>query len=159
MEHRNYINILLQDLRKKDQILDKIIEANQKQKEALEDPNLDPDDFETIIEEKAGLIEQLNQLDDGFEQVYARVQQELQEHTEDYRDDIREMQQLIRRLTDKSATIRVGEQRNKALMTQKFTAVKKQIREIRSSQKVVNQYYKNMMKKDTVEPQFMDDKK
>lgn len=159
MEHRNYINILLQDLRKKDQILDKIIEANQKQKEALEDPNLDPDDFEAIIEEKGGLIEQLNQLDDGFEQVYARVQQELQEHTEDYRDDIREMQQLIRRLTDKSATIRVGEQRNKALMTQKFTAVKKQIREIRSSQKVVNQYYKNMMKKDTVEPQFMDDKK
>lgn len=159
MEHKNYINILLQDLKKKNQVLDGIIRANQKQKDALEDPNLDPDDFEAILDEKAKLIEQLEQLDDGFEQVYARVREELQEHKELYQNDIKEMQGLIRQLTEKSATIQAEEQRNKALMVQKFTSVKKQIREIRSSQKVVNQYYKNMMKKDTVEPQFLDNKK
>lgn len=159
MEHKNYVNILLQDLKKKNLVLDKIILENQKQKEALEDPNLDPDDFEVILEAKEKLIEQLNQLDDGFEQVYARVREELQEHKEQYAEEIKEMQTLIRQLTDKSAEIQTGEQRNKALMIQKFTAVKKQIREMRSSQKVVNQYYKNMMKKGTVEPQFMDNKK
>ena len=44
-------------------------------------------------------------------------------------------------------------------MEQKFASVKKQVKEIRSSQKVVNQYYKNMMKKGYVEPQFLDNKK
>ena len=42
---------------------------------------------------------------------------------------------------------------------QKFTEVKKQVREIRSSQKVVNQYYRNMMKTNYIDPQFLDNKK
>ena len=46
MTSMNYILILLQDLKKKDLVLDRIIDANKRQKEALEDPNLDPDDFD-----------------------------------------------------------------------------------------------------------------
>lgn len=154
-----YILILEQDLKKKNLILDKIIIANQKQRDALEDPNLDPDDFDKIVEEKAGLIEQLDQLDAGFEQVYNRVRDELQENKEAYKEDIALMQKLIRELTEKSATIQTQEMRNKDLMTQKFSAIKKQVREIRSSQKIVNQYYRNMMKANYVDPQFMDNKK
>ena len=105
MEHRNYINILLQDLRKKNLVLDQIIEANLKQRDALEDPNLDPDDFDTIVEHKAKLIEQLEQLDDGFEQIYARVREELMTNKAQYAGEIKEMQALIRQMTDKSASI------------------------------------------------------
>lgn len=159
MESKNYINILKQDLTKKNHILNQIMDANQRQKDALEDPNLDPDDFDVIVEEKAKLIEQLEQLDDGFEQIYARVRDELQENGDAYKEDIKEMQALIRELTEKNAEIQTQEQRNKALMTQKFAMVKKKLREIRSSQKVVNQYYQSMMKKGYVEPQFWDDKK
>ncbi len=159
MEHRNYINILLQDLRKKNLVLDQIIEANLKQRDALEDPNLDPDDFDTIVEHKAKLIEQLEQLDDGFEQIYARVREELMTNKAQYAGEIKEMQALIRQLTDKSASIETQEQRNKAMMTQKFAKVRKQVREIRSSQKVVNQYYQNMMKTNYIDPQFLDNKK
>ena len=159
MEHRNYINILLQDLRKKNLVLDQIIEANLKQRDALEDPNLDPDDFDTIVEHKAKLIEQLEQLDDGFEQIYARVREELMTNKAQYAGEIKEMQALIRQLTDKSASIETQEQRNKAMMTQKFAMVRKQVREIRSSQKVVNQYYQNMMKTNYIDPQFLDNKK
>ncbi len=159
MEHKNYINILLQDLRKKNLVLDQIMEANLKQKDALEDPNLDPDDFDTIVEHKAKLIEQLEQLDDGFEQIYARVREELMTNKAQYAGEIKEMQALIRQLTDKSASIEAQEQRNKALMTQKFNSVRKQVREIRASQKVVNQYYHNMMKTNFIAPQFLDNKK
>ena len=159
MEHRNYINILLQDLRKKNLVLDQIIEANLKQRDALEDPNLDPDDFDTIVEHKAKLIEQLEQLDDGFEQIYARVREELMTNKAQYAGEIKEMQALIRQLTDKSASIETQEQRNKAMMTQKIAKVRKQVREIRSSQKVVNQYYQNMMKTNYIDPQFLDNKK
>lgn len=154
-----YILILEQDLKKKNLILDKIMIANQKQRDALEDPNLDPEDFDKIVEEKAGLIEQLEQLDIGFEQVYHRVRDELQDNKEAYKEDIALMQKLIRELTEKSATIQTQEMRNKDLMTQKFSAIKKQVREIRSSQKIVNQYYRNMMKANYVDPQFMDNKK
>lgn len=155
----NYIGILLQSLKKKNYVLDRIIIANQKQKEALEDPNLDPEDFDKIVDEKSRLIEELEQLDGGFEQIYDRVREELQEKKEAYKEEIREMQRLIRELTDKSATIQTGELRNKELMQRKFTEVKRQVREIRSSQKIVNQYYKNMMKTSYVDPQFMDNKK
>ena len=154
-----YILILEQDLKKKNLILDKIMIANQKQRDALEDPNLDPEDFDKIVDEKAGLIEQLEQLDVGFEQVYNRVRDELQENKETYKDDIALMKNLIRELTEKSATIQTQEMRNKDLMTQKFSAIKKQVREIRSSQKIVNQYYRNMMKANYIDPQFMDNKK
>lgn len=159
MNDKNYINILLQDLRKKKLVLDKIIQANQKQQEALEDPNLDPNDFDVIVEEKAGLITQLEQLDDGFTQVYERVREPLQTQKEQYADEIREMQKLIRQLMERSVDIEAQEQRNKALMTQKFANVRKQVREVRSSQKVVNKYYQNMMKSKFISPQFLDDKK
>lgn len=159
MTSDNYIQILLQDLKKKNNVLDRIISANQKQKEGLEDPNLDPDDFDKIVEEKSKLIEELEQLDSGFEQIYNRVREELQTNREAYGEEIREMQKLIRQLTDKSAVIQTGELRNKELMQKKFSEVKRQVREIRSSQKIVNQYYRNMMKTNYVDPQFMDNKK
>lgn len=159
MTSMNYILILLQDLKKKSLVLDGIINANQKQKEALEDPNLDPEDFDKLVEEKTQLIEELERLDSGFEQVFSRVREELQVNKESYKAEIREMQKMIREITDKSATIQTGELRNKELMQKKFSDVKRQVREIRASQKVVNQYYKNMMKANYVDPQFMDNKK
>ena len=69
------------------------------------------------------------------------------------------MQECIRRLTAKSADIQTQEARNKTLMEQKFASVRRQAREVRKSQKIVNQYYKNMMKTNYIEPQFTDNKK
>ena len=43
-------------------------------------------------------------------------------------------------------------------MTAKFTSVKKQAREVRKGQNVVNKYYKNMTNTNYVAPQFMDNK-
>lgn len=159
MNKDSYIGILLQDLRKKNQVLDMIMYANQRQKDALTDPNLDPDEFDKIVEEKAKLIERLEQLDDGFEKIYDYVREELKENKEAHKEEILEMQNLIRQLTEKSASIQAQEQRNKELMKNKFTEVKQHVREIRSSQKVVNQYYQNMMKANYIDPQFMDNKK
>ena len=49
----NYLLIMIQSLKKKIQVLDCIIDANDRQKNGLEDPNLDPDDFDKIVEEKS----------------------------------------------------------------------------------------------------------
>ena len=154
-----YISILIQSLEKKLHILDEIIAKNRVQRDGLEDPNLDPDDVDKTVRDKAALIEQLEGLDAGFEEVFERVKKELEANREAYREEIRKMQELIRKITDKSMLIRRQEAENKRLMEQKFAAVRKQVKEVRQSQKVVNQYYKNMMKSGYVEPQFLDNKK
>lgn len=159
MEKNPYIPVLIQSLKKKNEILDVIVMLNKRQKEQLENPNLDPDDFDKTVEEKAKLIDELNQLDDGFQEVFEKVREDLEQNRAQYADEIKEMQDYIRKLTEKSASIQAQEMRNKDLMTQKFSAIKKQAREVRTSQKVVNQYYKNMMKTNYIDPQFTDSKK
>ena len=154
-----YLTILMESLQKKIRILDQIIMADQEQREALEDPNLDPDDFDRIVVKKAEFIDQLEQLDAGFEEVFARVKEELDGNREQYKEQIHIMQDLIRKITDKSLLIQKQEAQNKELMEKKFTAVRSQAREVRKSQKIVNQYYKNMMKNNYNDPQFLDNKK
>ncbi len=159
MEKGQYIPLMIQSLKKKNRILDVIIELNQQQREGLENPALDPDDFDLIVEQKAKQIEELEILDVGFQELFERIKAELNENREAYRGEIAKMQELIRTLTEKSADIQMQELHNKELMTKKFAAVRKQIKEVRKSQKIVNQYYKNMMKMAYVEPQFTDKKK
>jgi len=51
------------------------------------------------------------------------------------------------------------EKQNSELAKAKFSQIRTQTKEIRQSRKVVNSYYQNMMKMNTVDPQFMDRKK
>lgn len=155
----NYLLIMIQSLKKKIQVLDCVIDANDRQKIALENPSLDPDDFDKIVEEKAKYIEQLDLLDQGFDKLFARVKEALDSDRELYKNEIKEMQMLITSITEKSNKIQVQESRNKDLMTQKFAKVRKQARDVRASQQAVNQYYQNMKKLNYIDPQFMDNKK
>ena len=155
----NYLLIMIQSLKKKIEVLECIIDANERQKIGLEDPSLDPDDFDKIVEEKAKYIEHLDLLDQGFDKLFERVKEEVNNNREFYKNEIKEMQALITFVTEKSNKIQVQEARNKELMTQKFAKVHKQARDVRASQQAVNQYYQNMKKINYIDPQFMDNKK
>ena len=159
MSNRDYITILAESLKKKNTVLDEIQKANEEQKQILADENLTPDAFEKTLEKKADLIEELNKLDEGFEQVYEKVREELKDHMEQYAEQIRQMQTEIQKITDKTVAIQTEELRNKQLIENKFSSIKKQIREVKSSQKAVNTYYRNMMKRGVMEAQFLDRKK
>lgn len=104
---QTYIDIMIQSLEKKEQVLDRIIELDIKQKNQLEDPQLTPDDFDEVVEAKSRLIDQLNNLDSGFEKLFERTKEELNCHKEDYKEQIRTMQEHIRSITDKSVKYRV----------------------------------------------------
>ena len=86
------------------------------------------------------------------------MKEELEGNKEAHKEEIRIMQHHIKSITDKSVQIQSQEARNKDLMTAKFTSVKKQAREVRKGQNVVNKYYKNMTNTNYVAPQFMDNK-
>lgn len=159
MQNKEYISILCQSLEKKEQILQMIIEKNKEQRIILTDKAQPPERLEENLKEKGDLIERLNQLDEGFEQVYNRVRDILNKEKESYKEEIRRMQELIRSITDKSATVQAQEQRNKDLAEKKFASVKKEIRQVRTSNKVASQYYKNMTNTNTVDAQYLDSKK
>lgn len=155
----NYIEIMIQSLRKKNQVLDKILELSRGQSAWLDDIALTPEDFEANVGEKAALIEELEELDNGFEALYERVAGQLQENREQYREEILVMQKLIGQITDKSVEIQAVEARNKEQVEARFSTIRKQIKQVKDSQKIVKEYYKNMQKINYVDPQFMDNKK
>lgn len=155
---QSYLEIMLQSLEKKENVLDNIIELNKEQRIALENPELSPNEFDAIVEAKGHLIEQLDLLDSGFEKLFERVKEELNGHKDEHASEIRAMQEHIRNITDKSVEIQAQESRNKDLMTKKFTMIKEQAKTFRTSNKVANQYKQNMDKLNFVAPQFMDNK-
>lgn len=156
---QTYVDIMIQSLNKKLQVLDRILELNGIQKTILEDAVATVEDFDKTVEEKAKLIEQMEQLDSGFEKLFARVKEELEANKEGYSDAIKTMQSCIRRITDKSMEIQAEEARNRELMVRKFAYVKDSAKNVRTNSKVATQYYKNMMNLNYVDPQFMDNKK
>ena len=157
--NNSYIEILKQSLMKKIELLDTIMALNVLQKDMLENPDLDPDELEENLNRKAELVEQLSKLDDGFSQIYDRVRTDLTENRGAYSDDIARMKRDITAIMDKSTAIQSQEKRNQVLMQQKFTSVKKQIKEVKNSRQAVNSYYRNMMKMGAPEAAFLDDKK
>ena len=108
---QTYIEIMIQSLEKKEQVLDKIIELDTIQKNQLEDPNLTPDDFDEIVEKKSELIDQLNNLDSGFEKLFARTKEELDGNKEAHKEQIRIMQEHIQHNKQKRENTESGSQK------------------------------------------------
>lgn len=159
MQEREYLELLIQSLKKKLLLLNQIIVLNQQQKEMLMDENLDPDTLDVNVREKDELITQVTQLDDGFDEVYAHIADLMKKNSSDYEEELDRMRELIRQIMAKDASIRADEQRNYELAQKKFARVKKQIREVKTSQKMVNRYYQNMMQQRQADIQYMDNKK
>ena len=143
--NKEYIQIMIESLRKKNEVLDRLIELNRQQKFMLQNPNLSPQEFEQNMQYKSEQVEQLNTLDEGFEQLFSNVREELDQNRELYADEIHQMQDNIRKITEKVNTIQTQEIRNKASVENKFTDIRRQVKGVRNSQRVVKQYYDNMM--------------
>ena len=88
------------------------------------------------------------------------TQKILDEDRENYADEIRLMQDLIRRITELSADVEASEYKNKEYAKARFANIKKDLREVKKSGDVVSSYYRNMMAHNKVDdPAFLDKKK
>lgn len=154
-----YINIMVESLEKKRDVLSQIIELNRQQKFQLQDPNLSPEEFEKNLSYKGQLIDKLNLLDDGFEELFERIRDTLDGNRELYAEEIHKMQSLIKDITAQTNTIQTQEMRNRDEATRKFANVRQQVKGVRNSQKVVRQYYDNMMGRQNASAQVIDNKK
>ena len=87
-ETQNYLQMMIESLRKKDDVLTKIIEKNKAQAECIHDKEygeIDWDRFNVLIAEKDTLIERINELDGGFQSVYDRIKAELDKNKDSYK--------------------------------------------------------------------------
>ncbi|HAB59322.1 MAG TPA: flagellin biosynthesis protein FlgN [Lachnospiraceae bacterium] len=154
-----YIEVMIQSLNKKKEVLEKIIDYTIEQELVLSENEVDLDKFGDLINDKQKWIEQLNLLDTGFEKLFERVKEEFQLHREMYQEEIVEMQQLIKKITDLGVILQTSELRNKVRFEQYSAYKKKEIRAFKMSNTSASKYYNNMANQHQGQSYFLDKKK
>ncbi|MBE5906060.1 MAG: hypothetical protein E7277_04580 [Lachnospiraceae bacterium] len=158
MDERHYLDALIKSLQQKREVLIKIIEKNVQQTTLLSQESVDVDVWERLVDEKGVLIEQLNFLDAGFEEVYERVHVILKERTDLFREEVACMQKLISEITDLSVTIQSGEMRNRDLAERQFSKYRNKAKSLTQNNRAAKMYRSSMRGTNALDPQFMDKK-
>lgn len=153
----NYLQIMIDSLKKKKDILIKIVSLNEKQNEILSKEELNQDAFENNMHEKGECIDELEKLDEGFQSVFDRIKEELSNNKQLYSDEISTMKKLIKEVTELGAKVEVQEARNKVKVEAMFRRERQEHKEAKRSASMAKSYYQNMSRVSD-EPQFMDAK-
>lgn len=159
MQEREYLDVLIQSLRKKFVLLNRIAILSKEQRELLLDEDMTPDAFDLNVRDKDDLVQQIVALDAGFDEVYAHIKDLMERDHAMYEDQLSQMRELIRQIMEKDVSIRAMEKRNYELAQRKFASIKTKVREMKASQKMVSSYYKNMMRQKPGEAAFLDNRK
>lgn len=155
----NYLQVLEESLEKKLDVLECIEKCSKEQEEILKASEVSMDEFDTSIDQKGHLVNEINRLDVGFEQLYQRIGEQLQNDSGKYAGQIRRLQTMIQAVTQKSISIQAQEQRNKKLAEEYFARTKQELRKGRLGSKAAMNYYKSVSNSNYVPPQVLDKKK
>lgn len=156
---QNYLQIMKESLVQKLSLLQQIEEKSKEQAALIKEENVDMSQIDENMDAKGNLIEKIESLDEGFDQTYDRIKEELLANKATYRREILELQKLIGQITDISTSIQAIEARNKAEIEQHFQREKKNLQVKHTSMRAARDYYENMNKVQVVPPQFMDSRK
>ena len=158
MGNLNYLMIMVEALSKKIQILEQLMSYTEEQEALLENEDWSMEEFQQLLDKKGELIDTLNTMDQGFEQVYERIQEELNGKKEVYATEILLMQQHIKVITDLSVKLQELEYKNKEKIETQFSKKRNEIKNFRQSKDSVNKYYRVMSKTQIVDSAFLDKK-
>ena len=143
----NYLQIMIDSLEKKEVLLDRILEKNRRQYECVKNKSYDDvdwDAFNLLVTEKDIAINRIIEIDEGFEETYNIIKNEVIANKAKYRDKVEVLKELIGRLTDKGVTIQADEERNRQIIDGLFDKTRQDIRKQRTSINVASAYYKTM---------------
>lgn len=138
---------MIESLKKKSELLADLIEYNEKQHDTVsgkEFDDVDWDAFNLLIAQKDAAIERIIKMDEGFQSLYDRVKEQLNEDRSKYAGQIKEIQKLIEKVTGQGVKITTGEERNRKIIEKLFSGRKKEIKRTRNSLKVANSYAQTM---------------
>ena len=153
-----YLDMLQDSLRKKLEILDKIMTCQKEESDMLKGGSMDRDVFDRSMTEKVELAESIDSLDDGFEKAYDRIREEMIAHKEGYVNQIRALQNMISEISEKNVLIQAEENRIRLEVENYAKRESAALRQRRDNGKAARSYYNNMKKLNYVGSQFMDKK-
>ena len=140
----NYLELMKDSLVKKEKILSDVLELTREQEKLLNLEDFDDEAFDAIITEKSILIEEINKLDEGFELIYKRIEDQIKEEPSYYRESIEKLQGFIRTLVDKGVEVETLERRNQIKFDMNISKSKDRIRNYNLNSNAVTKYYSNM---------------
>ena len=152
----NYLNMLKDSLIMKERILIELQAKSEEQGEIVKAQDVDWDEFTRLVDEKGELVEEIVKLDDGFETLYERIKEGLNDNKETYKDIIGEIQVLVKSVTEKGAKLEATEYRNKTAIEAAFANARKEIRQSKLGQRAAADYYNKMNRINTIDPQMLD---
>lgn len=136
---------MIESLKSKLSILEEIRAKDAEQLALIKTSPFPNEAFDRNLEEKDALIYRINKLDQGFQIVYDNIKAEFEKNKDLYKDEIREMQDLITKITDLSASVQAEEARNKAALENYFSSEKARIKQGRSSVKAIRSYNQSII--------------
>ena len=148
MENINvYITILSDSLRKKIDVLQNILDLTKEQGQILSESDIekmDVDGFDRIVEKKYELLNEMQELDNGFDSVYKKIGKMLADNKDMYKSEILQMQNLIRTITNIGMELESLEQQNKTKFNTYIRNKRHAINDFKQSNRVATSYYQNM---------------
>jgi len=164
MSEKNYLDIMIDSLSQKKDLLEKIVELNEKQEAIIDAKEVDSDSLDKTLREKDALIDRINTLDSGFEVLFARVREVLDVDRKPYSKEIETMKSYIRDITDLTVkiqlpghTVKTSSREYQAWNKGSFAEQKKSIVNAKKAGNMASRYYDSMNRLD-YSPQFMDKK-
>lgn len=157
--NNTYIAMLKDILVQKKKVTEEILWVTLEQETALAPELEDMERFEALMEKKEPLLTKLEQLDDGFSDVYTKVQATLAGQKEAYKEEILAMQQLITEITDISVKIQALEERNRRMLETYLLGRKQQFKAAKKNSRTMDAYSKAMAGTPQGESVFLDKRK
>lgn len=139
-----YISVLHGSLRKKLELIKKLLDLTKKQNKILNEETIDIDSFDRLVSEKEVKINEVLEIDRGFQTVFNKISNIIKESPQQYRQQILEMQNFIRVITDIGVEIENLEQKNKEKFNKFLASKRSDIKDFKVSNKTAVSYYKNM---------------
>lgn len=158
-QNQTYLALLEGSLVKKCELLTSLMELTKEQETLFVNNKVDEEQFNRILNNKDEQIQQLLKLDEGFEQIYQHVKDELSLHSGRYQAEISRLKSLITKVTDESVQLQAMEKRNSLRIEEYFRTKRKEIKNLKVSNQLVSSYYKNMTDHSSQQSYFLDQKK
>ena len=139
-----YISVLHGSLRKKLERIKEILELTKEQNKILSKEDIDADYFERIVDEKDRKINEVLTIDKGFQSLFDKISVYIKANPQTYRQQILEMQNFIRTITDIGVEIENLEYKNREKFKKYILLKRNNIKDFKVSNKTAVSYYKNM---------------
>ena len=139
-----YISILRSSLQKKFTLIKELLELTKEQNVLLSEKEMDVEAFDDIVDKKEVRINEVLEIDKGFQSLFDKMGAAIKERPQEYRPQILELQNLIRTIVDMGVEIESLEQKNKAKFNKFLVEKREDIKNFKVSNKTAVSYYKNM---------------